>query len=238
MQQIKDWLSGKKNFIIGRAIYRATISSSDELIQLLDKGYSEYSHQQLINAMQAHLEPPAVISNIKKEQKVVLEHLVAGTDQELNPPSIELTPTTVTINPIDPLVIKAIDKEWQIPYKEMQGLIAKLDQFGDANDKNAISTRKELAEKILDLERYVNSIWAKKDQYLKTGTLQSEEKEELQIPTDPLELADLINRVKKGIRNNRIRMQKNPDKPGYAEKYQHYKMLYFKITGKHYQDKV
>lgn len=237
MQQIKDWLSGKKNFIIGRAIYRATISSSDELIQLLDKGYSEYSHQQLINAMQAHLEPPELIRGITLEDRIRFGYELPDSEQELYPPLMELTSLVPSKPEIDPLVIKAIDKEWQIPYKEMQGLIVKLDQFGDANDKNAISTRKELAEQILDLERYVNSIWAKKDQYLKTGTLQ-EEKEELQIPTDPLELADLINRVKKGIRNNRIRMQKNPDKPGYAEKYQHYKMLYFKITGKHYQDKV
>ena len=120
----------------------------------------------------------------------------------------------------------------------MQYLIAQIDQFGEANDPAAIASRMDLAEQILELEQQVNSIWAKKDIYERTAHLADEIIDALVIPTDPIELAELINRIKKGIRNNKTRMQKFPDKSSYAEKYQSYKMQYFKVTGKHYQDKV
>ena len=237
MQKIKEWLSGKQNFIIGRAIYRAMISADDELIQLLDQGYSQYTHQKLVNAMQAHLEPPAAITKPKNEGKVFLKYWVAGTDQELDSPSVELTPIQIPKQAIDPFVVKALEKEWQIPYKKMQYLIAQIDQFGEANDPAAIASRMDLAGQILELEQQVNSVWAKKDEYEKTGHLAAAV-DDLEIPTDPIQLAELINRIKKGIRNNKTRMQKFPDKATYAEKYQTYKMQYFKVTGKHYQDKV
>ena len=236
MQKIKEWLSGKQNFIIGRAIYRAMISANDELIQLLDQGYSQYTHQKLVNAMQAHLEPPAPISEITVEDR--LNHYpTLWIDEELDEPLMELTSLVPSKPEIDPFVVKALEKEWQIPYKKMQYLIAQLDQFGEANDPAAIASRMDLAGQILELEQQVNSVWAKKDEYEKTGHLAAAV-DDLEIPTDPIQLAELINRIKKGIRNNKTRMQKFPDKSGYAEKYQTYKMQYFKVTGKHYQDKV
>lgn len=228
MQKVKEWLDGNQNFIIGRAIYRAIISADDDLIKLLDKGFTAYAHQQLVNAMQAYLEPSVTIHASKSVDLANIEPIVFSS------PSPEL----ITKSIVDPFVLKAIDTEWQIPYKKMQHMIAQLDQFGDANDENAISYRQDLAGKILELEKKVNSIWAKKDQYKITGQLAAPVLDELVIPSDPIELAELINRTKKGIRNNRTRMKQFPDQPGYAEKYQTYKLQYFKITGKHYQDKA
>lgn len=236
MQKIKEWLSGKQNFIIGRAIYRAMISADDELIQLLDQGYSQYTHQKLVNAMQAHLEPPAAIAEITVEDRLNYYPTV-WMDEDLDQPLMELTSLVPSKPEIDPFVVKALEKEWQIPYKKMQYLIAQLDQFGEANDPAAIASRMDLAGQILELEQQVNSVWAKKDEYEKTGHLAAAA-DDLEIPTDPIELAELINRIKKGIRNNKTRMQQFPDKSSYAEKYQTYKMQYFKVTGKHYQDKV
>lgn len=233
MQQIKNWLAGKQNFIIGRAIYRAMISADDDLIQLLDKGFTNYSHQQLIKAFQEHIDPPAApIPKISDADKA--KFIDWPDDEEEDQPLMELKPLVV----VDPLVLQAIETEWRIPYKKMQYLIAQLDQFGEANDPASVAARKELAEQILELEQQVNSIWAKKDEYQLTGRLNTPVVDELVIPTDPIELAELINRIKKGIRNNRIRMQQKPDSPGYAERYQMYKMQYLRVTGKHYQDKV
>lgn len=235
MQKIKDWLSGTKNFIIGRAIYRACISADDDLIKLLDKGFTPYSHQQLINAMQDFIEPVSA----PKLTPELIENQYSPDDDEKKC-SLEITSNIKSKNEplIDPAVLKAIDAEWQIPYKKMQSLITQLDQFGHSNSKTAIAKRKEMAEKILDLEKQVNAIWAKKDQYMQTGTLSVSAPDDIEIPKDPIELASLITRTKKGILNNRIRMQKYPDKPGYAERYQHYKTQYFKITGKQYQEKA
>jgi hypothetical protein len=234
MQQIKNWLAGKQNFIIGRAIYRAMISAEDDLIQLLDKGFTNYSHQKLIKAFQEHIDPTAApIPKISDSDKAKFIDWPDDEDDD-QPPLMELT----SLVKVDPFVVKAIENEWRIPYKNMHHLISQLDQFGDANDDNAISKRMELAGQILDLEQQVNSIWAKKDEYELTGRLNTPVVDELVIPTDPVELAELINRIKKGIRNNKTRMQNHPDKSGYAEKYQMYKMQYLKVTGKHYQDKV
>lgn len=237
MQKIKDWLSGTKNFIIGRAIYRACISSDDDLIKLLDNGFTPYNHQQLINAMQNFIEP---VSAPKLTPELIDNHYYPDDEEGEEKCSLEITSNIKSKNAplIDPAVLKSIDAEWQIPYKKMQSYITQLDQFGDANDDNAIAKRNELAEKILELEKQVNAIWAKKDQYKKTGMLTNTAQDEIEIPTDPIELASLINRTKKGILNNRIRMQKHPDKPGYAERYQKYKEQFFKITGKHYQEKA
>lgn len=231
MQQIKDWLSGKRNFIIGRAIYRALISSDDDLIRLFDKGCTQYSHQQLVNALQSYTDASGAPESTGGSQEP------EKRSDEPEMPRNQLNDDDLHVQ-ADPNVLQAIHNEWQVPYKKMHYLIGKLDQFGESNDPAAIAERMDLAEQIIELEKIVNGIWAKKDEYIKTGRLTAAVIDDLIIPADPVELAELINRIKKGIRNNRIRMQKFPDKPAHAERYQMYKLQYFKVTGKHYQDQV
>jgi hypothetical protein len=228
MDTIKNWLNGHRNFIIGRAIYRALISSDDALIKSLDAGYTAHRHQQLIKAMELHINP--TISHPVNCQKMVTLEPIDDTnlDDQKNEPVAKIV--------VDPLVLKSIHNEWQIPYKKMQYCIGQLDQFGTSNKKAAITKRAELAKEILELEQVCMSIWAKRDQYEKTGVLINQSADELEIPTDPIELATLINKIKKAITNNRLRMQKNPDNPGYIERFQNAKMQYFKVTGKHYID--
>lgn len=227
MQKVKEWLQGKRNFIVGRAIYRAIISNNNELIQLLDKGHTPYSQQQLINAMQEFVEPTP--------QKI-FRSAAKTAQQRTTTITTNITPSTEIV--VDKMVLQSIQLEWQMPYKKMQNLIAQLDKYGDSNSAEAMFARKNLSKEILELEQIVNSIWAKKDEYEKTGILINSGAEELVVPTDPLELAELINRTKKGVRTNRLSMLKYPEKPIYAEKYQHYKTVYLKITGKPYQDKI
>jgi hypothetical protein len=240
MDQITKWLSGAKNFIIGRAIYRAMISDQDELIQSLDAGFTPHRHTQLIKAMELHINPP------KKE--ITAEDRMRygwGDDDEFQKNNVSLphTPSIKLVSLVeskkiivDPYVLTALKNEWQIPYKKMQYLIGQLDQFGNSNKKSAITKRAELAKEILELEQLCNQIWAKRDQYELTGVLENKSADELEIPSDPIALAELIIRIKKSIRNNRLLMQKNPDNPIYIERFKNYKMQYFKATGKHYND--
>lgn len=250
MDQIQNWLSGAKNFIIGRAIYRAIISSDDALIQSLDAGYTPHRHAQLIKAMDHHINAPEI--EITPELRMKYGWSDGDDDQfekkwskddkvqhqQSNSPSIKLVSLVDSKKiVVDPLVLHSIKNEWQIPYKKMQYLIGQLDQFGSSNKKSAIEKRAALAKEILELEQICNAIWAKRDNYELTGVLENKTAAALVIPSDPIELAELIIRIKKSIRNNRLLMQKNPDNPIYIERFQNYKMQFFKVTGKHYLDK-
>lgn len=224
MDQIQNWLKGAKNFIIGRAIYRALISESDELIHLLDQGFTAHRQKLLEQAMELHIHPPKndTILHAAHHQpiiKPVSTHAPLSDDD------------TITV---DPAVLDAIKREWQAPYKKMQSLINQLDQWGNKNTPTAIKKRGELAFDILRLEQHCMAIWAKRDAYQKTGILENRGADLYPVPTDPVELAELINKLKKQIRTNRLLSEKNPAAPQYKERYQRAQTHYFKATGKTY----
>lgn len=224
MQQVKDWLAGSRNFITGRAIYKA-FGKDQQLIELLERGQTVYSIQQLVIGMEAL---------IGGQTEPHPAHDTTST------PKAAVSAPTATREAFMPdggdLVLQAIKAEWMPLYKKMQYLIAQLDKYGDRNDDEAISYRNPIAAEILELEERVNRIWQKRDHYLQHGELLSDKKRTVDIPKDPLKLATLINQIKRNIRTNRQMMKKQPGKPVYAKKYLSYKLQYQQVTGKQYQE--
>jgi hypothetical protein len=225
MQNVQKWLDGPRNFLVGRAIYNA-IGKDANLKSLLLKGETKQSLSALVKGMEYLLNPSC--SDLASETKAL-----EAPKKESNP---LVTPTTVMPDSAD-RVLQAIKNEWQKPYKEMCYLQGQLDQFGASNDPNAISKRQEIAIQILDMEKLCMKAWAKRDYYQETGELMEEKKFVIKIPTSPKDLAVLINRIKKNIRNNRLSMSRFPENPVYAKKYLEYKQKYQQVTGEQYQEK-
>lgn len=223
MQNVQKWLDGPRNFLVGRAIYNA-VGKDTTLKTLLSKGETKHSHAALVKGMEYLLTPIAQVFPVKPFEDI---------PKEL---TITVTPTSIMPDSAD-RVLQAIKNEWHKPYKEMCYLQGQLDQFGDANDQNAISKRQEIAVQILDMEKLCMKAWAKRDYYQQTGELMEEKKFVIRIPTNPKEIAVLINRIKKNIRNNRQSMKKFPENPIYAKKYLEYKQKYQQVTGEQYQEK-
>jgi hypothetical protein len=228
-QKIHNWLNGNRNFNIGRAIYKI-YGNKQTLKDILAKGYSQMGEKLLVFEMQELIAEPS-------EKKVVLP-----VEKKSKKVAIKQTEIISNDNPAavmadsDDHVLQAIKIEWHKPYKQMCYLITQLDKYGDSNTKEAINERKQLAANILELEQICMQSWAKRDYYIEHGFVQGAKNQELEIPTDPLALAALINSIKRNIRNNRASMTKKPNQPVYAKKYLMYKDQYKQITGKNYQE--
>ena len=220
MQNVKKWLEGPRSFLVGRAIYNA-VGKDSNLKLLLANGETPQSKSALIKGMQYLLTPSS-------------NDLTPTVAKQLEP--VEKSPMAVMPDSQD-RVLQAIKNEWQKPYKEMCYLQGQLDQFGGSNDENAISKRQEIAVQILDMEKLCIKAWAKRDHYQNTGELLEEKKFVIRIPTNPKDIAVLINRIKKNIRNNRQSMKNFPDNPIYARKYLEYKQKYQQVTGEQYQER-
>jgi len=212
-------LKGLETFSVGRAIYNV-VGTDANLKTLLAKGETKQSANALVKGIEYLLDNKSV----------------SAPSSDLKEPTNQVHPSTVMPDSND-RVLQAIKNEWQKPYKEMCYLQGQLDQFGDSNDQNAISKRQEIAIQILDMEKLCIKAWAKRDHYQETGELLEEKKFVIRIPNNPKDIAVLINRIKKNIRNNRQSMKKFPDNPVYARKYLEYKQKYQQVTGEQYQEK-
>lgn len=229
MQIIKNWLNGDKNFISGRTLYRA-LGKDEALKEYFETHTDNQAHEKLIAAIAELISPQAKISappntlpqsapeplKIEKKAYSAQEHMPDSTNK----------------------VLQAIKLQWLKPYKEMCRLQQQLDTYGDSNSSLAINFRKDKAAMILELEQKCIALWRQRDYVIEHGKLpDSGDENEIEIPSDPIELANLISRVKLNIRQNRNRMIKNPENSNYAAKYLQYKEQYEKITGKPYQEK-
>lgn len=244
MEKIQAWVDGNRNFSIGRALY-LTYGNNQVVKNIMQKGRSPLAEKLLLFEMQKLIAVPvdlsvvpAVVTTTENQQDGAQQH--PKKVKPATPPAAATNPKVKEAIEImadsDDHVLKAIKIEWHKPYKKMCYLIAQLDQFGSSNEPTAIHKRKELAADILSLEQSCMQCWAKRDFYLEHGILPGEKSNLIEVPSDPLELATLINRVKKNIRNNRALMLSHPDKPGYAKKYLSYKEQYHQLTGKNYQE--
>lgn len=229
MQIIKNWLNGDKNFIAGRVIYRM-VGKDEALKQYFETNTDNQAHEKLIAALAEIISPQEKISTssdtlpqpapeplkIEKKAYSAQQHMPDSTDK----------------------VLQAIKLQWLKPYKQMCYLQTQLDKFGQLNTQEAINFRKDKAGIILELEQQCIALWKQRDYVIEHGHLPDESDDsDIEIPKDPIELANLISRLKLNIRQNRNRMTKNPDNTNYAAKYLQYKEQFKKVTGKPYQEK-
>lgn len=208
---VRAWLAGAQNFIVGRALYKQ-IGTDDNVKQQLLKGENAGTIALLRNAMQALLEQPA--------QKAII-----GDSRASEMPASDDT------------VLKALREEWLPLYARMNYLRAAIDKYGESNLPEVVAAREPVAFEILQLEDQCEQIWSKRSHYLEHGSLPELKQEEFTIPEDPRELAKLLQNIPRNIRRNRNKMLNPGADAMYAQLYVRYKELYKQITGKDYQEK-
>ena len=198
MQLIENWLKGSRNFITGKILYDK-YGADNSLKKLLLQGETPTAKKKLIAALQAIADAGKIpAAEVKAD---VLSTMPAGSDD----------------------VLESIRNEWLPRYQEMNYKRHRLDEYGDRNDKEAIANCKVLCFEILELEQQVMACWAKRDHYLDHGQLPEVKVEKLEIPTDPVKLATLINTLKRNIRRNKQLTQQdkeNPKYPALVKKYE------------------
>ena len=198
MEVIKRWLSGSKNFIVGKTYYKQ-FSGDKQLIQLFDKGETPFAKNELIKALTALLSEPAP-PPVKKNTPEVLAIMPAGLD-------------AISIS---------IEKDWKENYQRMNYLRHELDKFGTSNDDEAREQRRLIAKEILELEQKCMKAWETLDYYLINKKLPEEKQKEIILPSDPVELARKIQTLEKNIRRNKQKAKLNQTDVSYPAKIKYY----------------
>lgn len=207
--KIYNWLLGTQNFIVGRALFKV-LSNDNHIKERLLEG--------------ENLETTKLL---KESMKIMLEKSSKNFDASIANHNHDL----------QDCILDALKQEWFPLFSKMNYLRGQLDQYSISNDHKAIAAREPIAFEILDLEDQCEAIWAKRDYYLKHGTLPEVDEKEFEIPTDPKELAKLLQSIPRNIRRNRLKMQQPGAKALYAQLYVRYKDLYKQITGNEYVEK-
>lgn len=212
MNSVEKWLKGSRNFFVGKTIYK-TIGGDVHLKKLLDMGKTAHAEELLYKGIKALLLKPS--KEVIKTPASVVEAGEMSDDADL--------------------ILKSIREEWLVPYQKMNYLRHQLDQYtGDGAD--AVNRRKNIAFEILDLEQQCMKCWDKRDYYMLNKKLPDVVENTLILPDNAVDLAKMLENIKRNIRRNKIFMQSHPDKPAFAQRYFEYKKNYAEVTGKEYEE--
>jgi hypothetical protein len=209
MYVIDQWLNGKKNYVVGCVLYRL-FGKEPQVKKLLAAGETPFAREVLERKLREINKQPVVTAQVVRDS----QEMPGGADP----------------------VLESLKREWLIPYQRMNYLRHNLDSI-KGNTPEAIALRKPMAFEILELEQRCVQIWEKRDRYVATGTLPDVPKKELELPENPIELARLLDTVRRNITRNRGKMKQFPEEPKYALLYDRYKAQYKQITGNEYSEK-
>lgn len=211
MYVIEQWLKGKKSFVVGRTLYM-TFAKDKAVKKLLQQGETPYAAELLERKMRELLQAPIAVATATKTKET--EEMPGSSDP----------------------VLERLRNEWQQPYQRMNYLRHQLDSY-QGNSMENVAARKEIAFEILELEQQCMQIWEKRDHYLATGSLPDAKPKTPELPTNALELAKMLNSLKKNIGRNRSKMKQYPNVAKYALLYEDYKAQFKRITGHEYNEK-
>lgn len=212
MLLIDRWIKGKRNFIVGRVLY--DVYGQDKSIKaLLRKGNSAFAAQRLLQALEEVNKQPAKAIVHEVAEATLFMPMPNGTDE----------------------VLISLEAEWKPLYARMNLLRHKLDEYDESNSKEAIEACEPICKEILVIEQQVMQVWKKRNYYVQHGQLPFVQDVNDDVPTDPLELANYINNLKKSIRRNRLEMNKPGADAAYAQRYVKYQEIYKRVTGKEYK---
>jgi hypothetical protein len=211
MLLIDRWLDGNKNFYVGKNIYEK-YGTNKAIRALLDKGETAYALTLLIKeliAINEKGERPAVVVD---KEKAILLPMPKGGDS----------------------ILKSLEAEWKPLFAQANFLRYDMDKYGGDNSAAVRAACHDSCKKILQLEQECMRIWERRDYYEKHGRLPDMDIKEFVMPTDPLELARLLETCKRQIRRYRVSKDINSK---HAQIYLDNLAKYKKITGDDFHEK-
>jgi hypothetical protein len=225
MKLIDKWLKSSQNFIVGAAIYK-TIGKDPLLKNLFEQAPTDYSRKRLLEELtRLNAVPAAVVVDGMSMSTASLIVAAATKAQEW-----QEMPSG------NDAVLRSLQEQWKPLYARMNYLRHELDQF-KGNTPEMIERRKPMASEILQLEKQCINIWARRDHYMKEGRLPDDQVKQKkdEIPTDPVKLGRYLEGLARNIRRNKFEMEKQPDKPEFAQRFKDYSEKYFAAAGNHYK---
>ena len=211
MLLIDRWLQGNKNFIVGKNLYDK-YGTNKAIKALFDKGETPYALEMMVKELTTINEKgERPITPVNKEKAILLP-MPKGSDSVFN----------------------SLEAEWRGNYARINFLRIDMDKYGGDNSAMVRAARHISCKEILKLEKECMQIWEKRDYYEKHGRLPDMDEKEVELPTEPLQLATLIQSCLRQIRRYRTTKDTNSK---HAQLYQDYILKYKKITGDDYKEK-
>jgi hypothetical protein len=202
MNLITKWLNGVRNYYVGCILYNY-YGTDPQLKKYFTGHRDQLKHQKLVAEL-SKLESNSI--NKPAAFKVPMPDLA----------SAEMASST------DP-VLDAIHKEWNAQYQRMQYLRHELDKY-PGNTPESIAARSKLAGEILELEQICMLAWSKRDYYIANNALPAADIDDIDIPSDPIELGALLESLKRNVRRNVQLAKQNPTKSQYAARAKAYQL--------------
>ena len=226
MRTVQNWLKSSRNYHAGLVIIQPYCTDK-KLWQWITAGNTPDRLKKLVELAEQLVseKPKATVI------QVAIPQIRSTTDRSLT--------QRVTEMPLsDDPILQSIQLEWKAPYTRMKFLQQKLDEYGESNRPEDVAACYSICKEIVELDAEINAVWAKRDYYLEHGKLPDQTApDEFVVPTDPKELAKVIEATKKGIRRNRLKAKNEPDNPAHVERYLLYKQRYKLLTGDEYSEK-
>lgn len=179
MEMIERWLSGSRNFIIGKTLY-LRYGQDGALKKALTGAETPALKVKLLQAMQALCAAGAKTP-------------APTTDKGEKMPDA----------PNDS-ILQSIAEDWKAKYAKMKYLQYELDKYGSDNSDATRNTCHEICKQILALEKEINALWDKRDYYVQHGTVPDVKTNDFTIPEDPFKHAKLIDNLTKYVRRYRL----------------------------------
>jgi len=187
---IENWLSGRRSYTYGAILYNK-FGSDEKLKDLFSRPKTDYSQELMVEKLKE------IISD-------------ASTKPAAQDFSYEKMPDAA-----DP-VLKAMKDEWMPAFTEMNYLRHQLDKWLEDDSKEAQAKRGELALQILTLEKQCMAVWAKRDHYLKHGTLPGKDVGDEEIVIDKFKAGQHLQNLKVYIRRYKGYLKKDPGNAQHA----------------------
>ncbi len=211
MKLIEDWLTGKRNFMTGRSIYKV-IGKDEALKKLFAKGETVFAKNKLNEALENLIFTPAAV--------------LSAEDLSLSEMPHE-----------DDAVLQSIEAGWKEKYARMNLLRHKLDEYGTDNSQETITSCEPICKEVLTLEKEINALWKQRDHYKQHGQLPGVTTQKKELSANLNEAAKQLENIKKNIRRNKDLMNCFKEDPAHAQRYNDYLNRFKEITGEDYKER-
>lgn len=222
MEIIRDWLNGTRNYRIGVKLYLEY--GNDAVLKSLFKKESEtaFKRQRLEEALKDIVYKQSKSKAAGKDEtediaaQVILSQDETERTEQLNAEELQGSKIGKVISDNrwgdgSDVVLNTLRREWETAFSEMKMLQHRLLDIPDDLERCAA------AHKIIELDKQIDELYAKRDHYKEKGKL-PHEKDEKRQAIDPVKWPVKLQNAERYIREYKVKLKKDPTNERYARK--------------------